>query len=99
MSYRIPDGLRNRVANRRVAIVNDVINAGSAVRGTFAALLECGATVVAIGTLLSLGPDACEFASSKSLIFESIATMPHTLWVPSECPMCSSGVPLECMES
>jgi orotate phosphoribosyltransferase len=35
--YRIPDALHSSVRNKRVAIVSDVVNAGSAVRGTFAA--------------------------------------------------------------
>jgi len=34
--YRIPEALRESVRGKRVAIVNDVINAGSAVRGTAA---------------------------------------------------------------
>jgi orotate phosphoribosyltransferase len=47
--YRVPAPLREGLRGRRVAIVNDVINAGSAVRGTFADLEACGAEVVAIG--------------------------------------------------
>jgi hypothetical protein len=35
VKYRIPPALRSQVRGKRVAIVNDVINAGSAVRGTF----------------------------------------------------------------
>ena len=41
--YRVPAALRPFVAGRRVAIVNDVISAGSAVRGTLADLRGCGA--------------------------------------------------------
>ena len=52
--YRLPAGLR-QIEGRRVAIVNDVINAGSAVRGTLADLNQCSAEVVAIGTLPGLG--------------------------------------------
>ena len=54
VSYQLPAGLRN-LAGRRVAIVNDVINAGSAVRGTMLDLAQCSADVVAVGTLLALG--------------------------------------------
>jgi len=35
MAYRLPTALRERISGKRVAIVNDVINAGSAVRGTY----------------------------------------------------------------
>lgn len=93
--YRIPDALRRSVPNKRIAIVSDAINAGSAVRGTFADLEDCGATIVAIGALLVLGTAASEFASIKNVALESIAALPNSLWAPAECPLCSSGVPLE----
>jgi orotate phosphoribosyltransferase len=47
--YRIPEVLRPRLAGRRVAIVNDVINAGSAVLGTYRSLQDCGAQSVRPG--------------------------------------------------
>src|SRR5947209_1096480 len=40
IGYRIPTALRSASRGKRVAIVDDVINAGSAVRGAFEALLE-----------------------------------------------------------
>jgi orotate phosphoribosyltransferase len=93
--YRIPMPLREGLKGRRVAIVNDVINAGSAVRGSFADLEDCGASVVAIGTLLVLGTAASEFADSKGVLLKSLAAMPNNLWTERECPLCASGVPLE----
>ena len=93
--YRIPDALHSSVRNKRVAIVSDVVNAGSAVRGTFAALVACGATPVAVGALVVLGMAASEFASSRNLVLESIAALPNSLWTPSECPLCVSGAMLE----
>ena len=50
--YRIPRTLHRHLRGRRVAIVNDVINAGSAVRGTWLELEALGATPLAIGALL-----------------------------------------------
>ena len=93
--YRIPDVFGNSLRQKRIAIVNDVINAGSAVRGTFEALRERGATVVAIGTLLVLGTAASEFALSENLVLQTLATLPNKLWAPAACPLCASGVPLE----
>jgi orotate phosphoribosyltransferase len=95
VGYRIPDTLRGNVREKRVVIVNDVINAGSAVRGTFDGLQGCGAKIAGIGALLVLGTAAREFARSKNVALESIAALPNTLWTASECPLCSSGVPLE----
>jgi len=96
--YRIPKTLRKLVRQKRVGIVNDVINAGSAVRGTFDDLLDCDANVVAIGSLLVLGISASAYAHSKNVALESVATLPNNLWTQSKCPLCAAGAPLEDVE-
>lgn len=93
--YRLPGALRGAVRGKRVAIVNDVINAGSAVQGTFEELIGCEARVVAIGALLTLGSAAREFANSKVVALATLTAIANTLWTPSECPLCTAGVPLE----
>lgn len=75
---------------QRVAIVNDVINAGSAVRGTVASLHGCGATPVAIGTLTVYG----EAAGNLALPLETLASFPGQIWSPGACPLCADAVPL-----
>ncbi|HEX8917284.1 MAG TPA: phosphoribosyltransferase family protein, partial [Chloroflexota bacterium] len=95
VEYRIPDAQRARVQGKRLAIVNDVVNAGSAVRGTLADLQTCGAEPVAIGTLLVLGEAAARYAAEKNIPLISIATLPNHLWTPMECPLCASGSPVE----
>lgn len=95
VGYKVPVPLREGLRGKAVAIVNDVINAGSAVRGTSADLEECGATVVAIGALLVLGTAGPVFASTKGVPLLSVATLPNNLWTPSDCPLCVSQVPLE----
>lgn len=92
--YRIPAALRDKIRGRRVAIVNDVINAGSAVRGTFDDLESCGANIVGISALLVLGTAILEYSSSKEVPLISVAQVPNHLWAPSECPLCTTGVPL-----
>ncbi len=95
VGYRLPHALRERVHQRRVAIVNDVINAGSAVRGTFAALDASGANIVAIGALLVLGSWSGTFATEHNIPLESLAQSPNNLWMPSECPLCAAGISIE----
>jgi orotate phosphoribosyltransferase len=95
VEYRLPPALRSRVAGRRIAIVNDVISAGSAVRGAFADLDSCGARVVALGALLVLGSATARFAAEKTLALEALATQPYGIWPPENCPLCAGGVPLE----
>jgi orotate phosphoribosyltransferase/GNAT superfamily N-acetyltransferase len=95
VSYRLPEAQREKVRGKRVAIVNDVINAGSAVRGAFADLVDCGAQVVALGTLLVLGATAATFSAERGLTLETLASLKNDLWLPSECPLCGAGMPLD----
>jgi orotate phosphoribosyltransferase len=75
--------------------VNDVISAGSAVRGVLSDLQAIGADVVAIGALLVLGDSFVDFAAEHHLALETLEKMPHKLWTPTECPLCAAGMPLE----
>jgi orotate phosphoribosyltransferase len=93
--YCIPKALRACLLKKRIAVVDDVINAGSAVRGAGAALKSCGATPIVIGALLVLGTSAAELAQSERLPLEFLSSLPNDLWAPSDCPLCASGIPLE----
>jgi orotate phosphoribosyltransferase len=95
VTYNLPAPLRPLVKDKRVAIVNDVISAGSAVRGTFFDLQSSGARVVAVGSLAVLGESFRAFADEHGLPLEALATMPHRLWKPAECPLCAAGMTLE----
>jgi len=94
VDYRVPRALRARVRDKRVAIVNDVVNAGSAVRGTLADLDACAARPVAIGTVLVLGSAAARLAAERGVALETLASLPNNLWTPAECPLCVQHVPL-----
>ncbi len=95
VEYRLPRALQPTVHGKRVAIVNDVISAGSAVRGTFSDLQALGAGVVAIGALLALGDAIIEFAAEHHVALELLERTPNNLWTPSQCPLCAAGMPLE----
>jgi len=94
-SYALPAPLRNRIRGRRVAVVDDVINAGSATRATLAALAAAGARTVALGALLVLGDGAARLAAEREVPLERVDALPAPLWAPDECPLCAAGVPLE----
>jgi orotate phosphoribosyltransferase len=90
--YRVPGALRARLQGRTVAIVDDVINAGSATRATLADLRDCGARPVAVGALLVLGSAAAALTAAEGLALDSVATLPNALWEPADCPLCAAGV-------
>ncbi len=95
VQYRLPHALGDVVRGKRVAIVNDVINAGSAIRGTFADLEACGAEPVAIAALAVLGEFAAKFAADYKIALEAMAFLPNEIWMPEKCPLCARGIPLE----
>ena len=94
VEYRIPDSLRGAIRAKRVALVDDAVNAGSAVRATLADMAACGAHPVAMGALL-LGSRGADFAASVNIPLEALAHLPSQTWEPAECPLCSAKVPLE----
>lgn len=91
--YSLPSGFS--VAGRRVTVVDDVINAGSAVRATLASLRNEQAVPVAIGALLVLGRSAVAMAADQGLPLEPVAHLDNALWAPPDCPMCADAMPLD----
>ncbi len=93
--YELPAAQRSQVRGKSIALVDDAVSAGSAVRGTHADLMACGARPVAIGALFVFGGAAARFAAEHHLALEAIATLDFALWQPAECPLCRAGVPVE----
>jgi orotate phosphoribosyltransferase len=93
--YRIPDALYGSVRGKRVAVVNDVISAGSAVRGTYEHLRSLEATVAVVGSLVILGAEFQTFADQHELPIVALLGRSHSSWEPSSCPLCARKVKLE----
>jgi orotate phosphoribosyltransferase len=93
--YRLPVTLQQRIRGARVALVDDVISAGSSVRATAAALAETGASIVTVGTLLVLGTKAVEFFAGCGVPLEALGRRDFATWEPAACPLCRTGAPLE----
>ena len=94
VKYRIPAVLRPKLKGRRVAVVNDVIGAGSAVRGTLDDLRACGAKPLVIGALAVVGGAADKLADENEVPLETLARIESGIWAPNECPLCAENVPL-----
>jgi orotate phosphoribosyltransferase len=94
-NYRLPNTLRPRIGGKKVAIVDDAINAGSAVRATYLDLQANGARLAAVGALLVLGSLAAQLADGWNVPLEGIVHLPNELWRPEACPLCATGMPLE----
>ncbi len=93
--YILPPPFHARVRQKRVAIVDDVMSAGSALRGTFAELGACGATTVVAGALLVSGTRGVDFFAEQEVAVESVCSDDFDLWAPDACPRCAIGEPVE----
>ncbi len=94
VSYSIPRSLRPHLEGRRVAVVNDVIGAGSAVGGSLKSLCDFGADPVVLGSLAAYGSGAERVAEDNGLSLEVLASFPNETWIPEKCPLCADGVPV-----
>ena len=95
VAYRLPDAMAPFLRGKRVAIVDDVINAGSAIRGTFNALVGAGAEPTVVGALLTLGDTAALFIEENGMALKRLATIANPLWEPAKCPHCALGAALD----
>jgi orotate phosphoribosyltransferase len=78
-----------------MALVDDVMSAGSALRATCSELQAHGATPVVAGALLVLGSTGADFFVQRGMTVESAARDDYELWEPAACPLCAAGVPVE----
>jgi orotate phosphoribosyltransferase len=78
----------------RVAIADDAVNAGTAVKACARQLRDCGAVPVAVAALLSVGPASRTVPAALSVPFYPVDEVQSRAWPPAECRLCADGVPL-----
>jgi orotate phosphoribosyltransferase len=93
--YVIPPALARRVSGRRVALVDDVMSAGSALRSAYAELGTHGGTCVVAGALLVLGSIGANHFARQGVPVETVFRQDFESWEPERCPLCAAGVALE----
>ncbi len=93
--YHLPAAFRSGVRGRRVALVDDVLSAGSSLRATYVELRRHEAVPVAVGALLVLGVVGATYFGEQGLPVEAVIRDTYQLWSPSECPRCTAGESLE----
>jgi orotate phosphoribosyltransferase len=93
--YHLPGSVRGRIAGWRVAVVDDAINAGTAVRASCQELRAAGADPVAVAALLALGEADAVITGALGLPFHAAVALPSQVWPASACPQCQAGAPLE----
>jgi orotate phosphoribosyltransferase len=92
--YGVPPAFAHRLRGARVAVVDDVMSAGSAMRGTYQALRDQGADPAVVGALAVLGSIGDDFFVSRGVPVEAVVRHPFRAWPPVKCPLCAAGVAL-----
>jgi orotate phosphoribosyltransferase len=82
------------IAGWRVGIVDDAVNAGTAVAACAAAVRAQGAAPVAVTSLLALGDASETIPEQLGVPFYPAATLPSRTWPAARCELCAQPIPL-----
>jgi orotate phosphoribosyltransferase len=82
------------IAGWRVGIVDDAVNAGTAVAACAAAVRARGAVPVAVTSLLALGDASEAIPERLGAPFYPAATLPSRTWPAARCDLCAKAIPL-----
>ena len=91
--YHLPS-VPGGIGDWRVAVVDDAVNAGTAVAACLRELRAQGAVPVAVAALLALGEANAMVPARLGVPFYPAGTMPSRAWPAAECPLCADGVPV-----
>jgi orotate phosphoribosyltransferase len=91
--YRLP-GVPGGIEGWRVALADDAVNAGTAIRACDGELRRSGAVPVAVAALLALGPAEATVKNAMGLPLHAVATLNSQAWPAATCPLCASGTAL-----
>jgi orotate phosphoribosyltransferase len=96
---KVPDGLELRrgydtlVADRRVAVVEDVVNTGGSIAQAVAAVRAAGGDVVAAACLANRGGVAADDVDVP--VLHSLISLDFTTYDADACPLCAQDVPVD----
>ena len=76
----------------RVGVVDDAVNAGTAVVACLEELRGRGAMPVAVATLVSRGEASTMVQARMRVPFYAASTVPSRTWPAGRCPLCAEGV-------
>lgn len=93
--WRLPATARDQIGGWRVVVVDDAVNAGTAVQASCQSISDAGALPVAVAALLALGPAVTVVTSALGLPFHALTALPSQVWPGDNCPLCNKQIPLE----
>jgi orotate phosphoribosyltransferase len=91
--YHLPP-VQDGIGGWRVAVVDDAVNAGTAIAACVREARRRGAVPVAAAALLALGEASTMVPARLGVPFYAAGTMPSRAWPAQECPPCADGIPV-----
>jgi orotate phosphoribosyltransferase len=90
--YHLP-AVQGGIGGWRVAVVDDAVNAGTAVAACLEEVRSRGAVPVAVAALVSLGEASAIVQARMRVPFYPASTVPSRAWPAERCPLCAEGAP------
>lgn len=93
--YGLPNGLKQKISGEKVAVVDDMISAGSSVRATIKALAAAGAETVVVGCFFLVGDLAKIYFATSNMPVEALVQQSFNFWASENCSFSKQGMKLE----
>src|ERR1700722_8090517 len=90
--YHLP-AVPGGIGGWRVGVVDDAVNAGTAVVACLEELRGQGAVPVAVATLVSLGEASTTVQARMRVPFYPASTVPSRAWPTERCLLCAESIP------
>ena len=90
--YHLP-AVQGGIGGWRVGVVDDAVNAGTAVAACLEEVRGRGAVPVAVAALVSLGEASATVQARMRVPFYLASTVPSRAWPAERCPLCAEGAP------
>ena len=90
--YHLP-AVQGGIGGWRVGVVDDAVNAGTAVAACLEEVCGRGAVPVAVAALVSLGEASAMVQARMRVPFYPASTAPSRAWPAERCPLCAEGAP------
>ncbi len=74
----------------KVLVVEDVVTTGGSVKEVMALARENGAEIVGVGAIVDRSNGTVDFGTR----FEAVVSMEVVSYLPEECPICKTGMPI-----
>ena len=90
--YHLPQ-VPGGIEGWRVAVVDDAINAGTAVTACLDQIRDWDAIPVAVAALLALGQSGITIPARVRVPFYAVGTLPSQAWPADQCRLCAVRTP------